>query len=51
MSIKVRGMLDNDARVFLEGHHSAVRGIAAKDYPPEVIADWAPVPVNDESVS
>jgi putative acetyltransferase len=48
--IKVREMLSQDARVYLEVHHAAVRGIAAKDYPPEVIEDWAPMPVTDESV-
>jgi hypothetical protein len=30
-------------------HHAAVRGIAAQDYPQEVIADWAPAPVTGES--
>jgi putative acetyltransferase len=37
-------------RTFLEVHHAAVRGIAAKDYPPEVVADWAPIPVTNKSV-
>ena len=50
MSIKVRKMLDEDARAFLEVHHAAVRGLAAKDYPLEVIEDWAPLPVTEESV-
>jgi putative acetyltransferase len=50
MPIKVREMLKEDARVFLEVLHAAVRGIAAKDYPPEVVEDWAPLPVTEESV-
>jgi putative acetyltransferase len=50
VSIKVRVMLNQDARAFLEVHHAAVRGIAAKDYPPEVVDDWAPIPVTEESV-
>jgi putative acetyltransferase len=51
MSIKVRQMLDEDARAFLQVHHAAVRGLAAKYYPPEVIEDWAgPLPVNEQRV-
>jgi putative acetyltransferase len=51
MAIKVRKMLDEDARAFLEVHRAAVRGLAAKDYPLEVIEDWAgPLPVSGESV-
>jgi putative acetyltransferase len=50
MSIKVRKMLTEDARTFLEVHHAAVRGIAAKDYSPEVVEDWAPIPVTERDV-
>lgn len=50
MAIKVRKMRSDDARGFLEVHHAAVRGIAAKDYPLEVIEDWAPIPVTEESI-
>jgi putative acetyltransferase len=51
MSVKVRKMLDEDARTFLEVHHAAVRGLAAKDYPLEVIEDWAgSLPVSEQSV-
>jgi putative acetyltransferase len=50
MSIKVRKMLTEDARTFLEVHHAAVRGIAAEDYPPEVVEVWAPIPVTEKSV-
>ena len=50
MSIKVRKMLTEDARTFLEVHHAAVRGIAAKDYSLEVVEDWAPIPVTERDV-
>jgi putative acetyltransferase len=50
MSIKVREMLNSDARACLEVHHAAVRGIAAKDYPTEVVEDWAPTPVTEKSI-
>jgi putative acetyltransferase len=50
MSIKVRQMLDVDARAFLEVHHAAVRGIASRDYPPEVVEDWAPMPVTEKTI-
>ena len=49
--IVVRAMRDEDARSFLEVHHAAVRGIAAKDYANEVIDDWAPLPITQENVS
>ncbi len=39
-------MRDDDARAFLEIHHCAVRGLAADDYPPEVIEAWAPLPIS-----
>ena len=50
MSIKVREMLNDDALAFLQVHHAAVRGIAAKDYPPEVVEDWAPMPITNHSI-
>ena len=50
MSIKVREMLNNDALAFLQVHHAAVGGIAAKDYPPEVVEDWAPMPITNQSI-
>jgi putative acetyltransferase len=46
----VREMRPDDARAFLEVHHAAVRGLAAKDYPQAVIEDWAPLPVTDKAV-
>jgi putative acetyltransferase len=45
MSLTVREMRPEDARAFLEVHHAAVRGIAAKDYAPDVIEAWAPLPL------
>lgn len=42
MRVTVREMRSDDARRFLEIHHAAVRGIAARDYPPAVIDAWAP---------
>jgi putative acetyltransferase len=50
MSIEVREMLNDDALAFLQVHHAAVRGIAAKDYPPEVVEAWAPMPITDQSI-
>jgi putative acetyltransferase len=43
-------MRPEDARGFLEVHHAAVRGIAARDYPPAVIEHWAPLPVTDKDI-
>ena len=50
MSIEVREMLKDDALAFLQVHHASVRGIAAKDFPPEVVEDWAPMPITDQSI-
>jgi putative acetyltransferase len=50
MPIKLREMRPEDARRFLEVHRAAVRGIAAKDYPTEVIEDWAGLPVTEQSI-
>ena len=50
MTVTVRPMRPEDARAFLEVHHAAVRGIAARDYPPAVIQHWAPLPVTDKDV-
>lgn len=47
----VRMMRDDDARAFLEIHHAAIRAFAVDDYPPEVIEDWAPLPIRDETVA
>ena len=46
----IREMRPEHAGAFLEVHHAAVRGLAAKDYPPMVIEAWAPIPVTDDAV-
>jgi hypothetical protein len=48
--VLVREMRPDDAREFLEVHHAAVRGIAARDYRSTVIEPWAPLPLTDEAV-
>ena len=50
MQFTIRDMRDTDARSFLEVHHAAVRGIAARDYPPELIEVWAPLPITQERI-
>ena len=50
MPVIVRKMRPQDARSFLAVHHAAVRGLAAADYPPDVIEAWAPLPISDEAV-
>jgi putative acetyltransferase len=47
VSITVREMQPEDARRFLEIHHAAVRGIAAKDYSASVVEAWAR-PITDQ---
>lgn len=49
MHIAIRDIGPDEAEVFLRVHHAAVRGIAAKDYPPEVIENWAP-PIDDAAL-
>jgi putative acetyltransferase len=50
MTIRVRRMRPEDARLFLEIQHASVRGLAAKDYPPAVIKAWAPLPITDAAI-
>lgn len=50
MTLVIREMRDNDAWAFLEVHHAAVRGLAARDYPPEIIEAWAPLPITSRAV-
>jgi putative acetyltransferase len=50
MSVRIREMRPEEARIFLEVHHAAVRGLAAKDYPREVIDAWAPLPIVDQHI-
>jgi hypothetical protein len=40
-------MQADEARRFLEIHHTSVRGLAANDYPTNVIEAWA-APITDE---
>jgi putative acetyltransferase len=51
VDVVIREMRPEDARAFLEIHHAAVRGVAANDYPPEVIDAWAPAELTDEAVA
>jgi putative acetyltransferase len=47
----IRKMISDDARAFLEVHHAAVRGVAAKDYSAEIIDAWAPLPINERQAA
>jgi putative acetyltransferase len=49
MSVTIREMRREEARVFLEIHQAAVRGIAARDYPAAVVEAWAR-PITDEVI-
>jgi putative acetyltransferase len=49
MPVTIREMRPEDARGFLEIHHAAVRGIAARDYPPSVVEAWAR-PITDQVI-
>jgi putative acetyltransferase len=49
--ISIRRMRNSDARAYLQVQRAAVRGIAAKDYPPAVIEQWAPLPITDEAIA
>jgi putative acetyltransferase len=46
--VSIRPMRTEDARRFLEIQREAVRGIAARDYPPAVVEAWAPLPITDD---
>jgi putative acetyltransferase len=41
MAIAVRPMRSDEARIFLDIHSRAIRGLAAAHYPPAVIEAWA----------
>jgi putative acetyltransferase len=45
----VRLMRADEGRIYLEIHSSAIRGLAAGHYPPDVIDGWV-VPATDEAV-
>jgi len=47
MPVIIRPLQGADARRFLEVHHQSVRGLAANDYPQNVIEAWA-APITDE---
>jgi putative acetyltransferase len=47
MTVTVRGMSRQDGRSFIEVRNAAVRGIAVKDYPLEVIENCAGPPVTE----
>jgi len=47
----IRPMRPQEARRFLEIHHDAVRGLAAGDYPAEVIDAWATLPITEEAIA
>ena len=47
MTVTVREMRREDGRSFIEVRNAAVRGIAVKDYPLEVIENWAGPPVTE----
>jgi putative acetyltransferase len=51
MTLVIREMRDDDARSFLEVINAAVRRIAVRDYPPEVIEAWAPLPITQAAVA
>lgn len=51
MTLLIREMRREDAWAFLEVHHAAVRGLASKDYSPEVVEAWAPMPISARHVS
>ena len=49
MALLIRTFSLADAEGWLEVHRAAVRGIAARDYPPAVIDAWAP-PINARKI-
>jgi putative acetyltransferase len=49
MSVTVRPIRPEEARRFLEIHHAAVRGIAARDYAASVVDAWAR-PITDRAI-
>jgi putative acetyltransferase len=48
-TVTVRLLRDDELATYLEIHASAVRGLAAGHYPPEVIAGWV-VPVTGDTI-
>lgn len=50
MSITIRPLRHEDARSVLEVQRAAVHGIASRDYPADVVASWAPLPITDRHI-
>jgi putative acetyltransferase len=51
MPLLIRDLEQADARTFLEVHRASVRALAARDYAPELVSDWAPWPVSADAVT
>jgi putative acetyltransferase len=49
--IRIRRMRSGDACAYLQVQRAAVRWIAAKDYPPAVIEQWAPLPITEGAIA
>ena len=49
MAVTVRPLRDDEARLYLEIHERAIRGLAAEHYSPDDIAGWV-VPTTDENL-
>lgn len=50
MRVTIRPYRHGDDRAILEVHRAAVRGLAAGDYPSDLLEEWSP-PVTDERVA
>src|SRR5918993_4292851 len=50
VSVSIERLEPADTRVFLEIHRASVREIAVRDYSPDVIEAWAPLPITDDAV-
>jgi putative acetyltransferase len=49
--VTIRPYLEHEARLFLEIHHAAIRGLVTDAYPPEVIEAWPPLAITNEAVA
>ena len=47
----IRPIYPPDAKTVIEVHHAAVRKTASKNYPTDILEQWAPLPVTDETVT
>jgi putative acetyltransferase len=50
VSVVIQRLRSEDTRAYLEIHRAAVRETAGRDYPPDVIEAWAPLPITDAAV-